>query len=683
MRPMNSRRRKILVTSALPYANGPIHIGHLVEYIQTDIWVRFQKLIGHDCLYVCASDAHGTPAMLKARELGISPEALVSRFREEHQRDFARFHIGFDNYHTTHSPENRALVERIYARLKAKGLVEWRTIRQAYDAQAQMFLPDRFIRGTCPVCGASDQYGDSCEACGATYSPADLIDPRSVVSGTSPVTRDSEHLFFKLGHFETSLRKWTAGGHLDQSVAKKLQEWFEAGLKDWDISRDAPYFGFPIPDAKDKFFYVWLDAPVGYIASFQDLCKRLGKSSQEVDFESYWAVDSPVELYHFIGKDIAYFHTLFWPALLEAADLRRPTGVFVHGFLTVNGQKMSKSRGTFVSAGTYLEHLPPECLRYYYAFKLGPGMEDIDLNLDDFAARINADLIGKFVNIASRCAGFIHKQFDGQLATGLENAALYAEFAGASGRIAEWYERREYSRAMREAMRLADRANRYIDERKPWALAKDPAKAAEVQAVCTDGLNLFRLLMLYLKPVLPAMASRVEAFLGAGELRWKQAADPLLDRSIGAYEPLMMRVDPAAAARMVEASKAPPSDAPPDARGQPPAAEAAAEVDIDEFLKVDLRIATILTAEAVAGTDKLVRVTVDAGNGQRTVFAGIRSSYQPADLVGRQVVLVANLKARKMRFGISEGMLLAAGDGGQDIFLIGPDAGARPGMRVR
>jgi methionyl-tRNA synthetase len=683
MRRMNSRRRKILVTSALPYANGPIHIGHLVEYIQTDIWVRFQKLMGHDCLYVCASDAHGTPIMLKAQELGISPETLVSRFREEHQRDFARFHIGFDNYHTTHSPENRALVERIYARLKEKGLVEWRTVRQAYDEQARMFLPDRFIRGTCPVCGAGDQYGDSCEVCGATYSPADLIDPRSAVSGTTPVARDSEHLFFKLGRFETSLREWTAGGHLDPSVARKLQEWFEAGLKDWDISRDAPYFGFPIPDTKDKFFYVWLDAPVGYIASFQDLCKRLKKASQEIDFESYWSVDSPVELYHFIGKDIAYFHTLFWPAVLEGADLRRPSGVFVHGFLTVNGQKMSKSRGTFVSAATYLEHLPPECLRYYYAFKLGPGMDDIDLSLDDFAARINADLIGKFVNIASRCAGFIHKQFGGQLAAGLENAALYAEFAGASDQIAEWYERREYSRAMREVMRLADRANRYIDERKPWALAKDPARSAEVQAVCTDGLNLFRLLMLYLKPVLPAMASRVETFFGVGELRWKEAADPLFGCTIGAYEPLMTRVDTAAAARMVEASKPEPSDASPDSRGQPPAAAAAAEVDMDEFLKVDLRVATILTAEAVAGADKLVRVTVDAGNGRRTVFAGIRSAYDPADLVGRQVVLVANLKARKMRFGISEGMLLAAGDGGRDIFLIAPDAGARPGMRVR
>ena len=679
---MAAPSRKILVTSALPYANGPIHIGHLVEYIQTDIWVRFQKLTGNDCLYVCASDAHGTPAMLKAQELGITPEELVSRFREEHQREFARFHIEFDNYYTTHSPENRALVEEIYARLKAQGLVEWRTIRQAYDEQAQMFLPDRFIRGTCPVCGAADQYGDSCEACGATYSPAELVNPRSAVSGTTPVQRDSEHLFFKLGRFENQLRRWTADGHLDASVEHKLGEWFDAGLKDWDISRDAPYFGFPIPDAPGKFFYVWLDAPVGYMASFREFCDRLKKSGQDIDFDSYWSTASLAELYHFIGKDIAYFHTLFWPAVLEGAGFRKPTGVFVHGFLTVNGQKMSKSRGTFISAATYLEHLQPEYLRYYYAFKLGPGTDDIDLNLDDFAARINADLVGKFVNIASRCAGFIQKQFDGQLAARLGNAALHAEFAAAAGQIAEWYEAREYGRAMREIMRLADRANQYIDERKPWLLAKDPARSAEVQSVCTDGLNLFRVLMLYLKPVLPVMAARAEAFLGTAPLRWADANAPLLGGTIRGYEPLMMRVDPAAVARMVEASK-PASSGPGEKKMEQTAPAAAAEIDIDEFLRVDLRVATVLTAEAVDGADKLVRVTVDAGAGQRTVLAGIRSAYPPADLVGRQVVLVANLKPRKMRFGTSEGMLLAAGDGGQEIFLIGPDAGARPGMRVR
>lgn len=673
--------RKILVTSALPYANGPIHIGHLVEYIQTDIWVRFQKLVGNDCLYICASDAHGTPAMLKAQELGITPEQLVARFREEHQRDFARFYIEFDNYYTTHSPENQMLVERIYARLKERGLVVWRTIRQAYDEQARMFLPDRFIRGTCPVCGAEDQYGDSCEACGATYSPADLKNPRSAVSGATPVLRDSEHLFFRLGEFEQSLRRWTAAGHLDPSVARKLSEWFEAGLKDWDISRDAPYFGFPIPDAKDKYFYVWLDAPVGYMASFKNLSDRLKNIRQDIEFERYWDTESDAELYHFIGKDIAYFHTLFWPAVLEGAGFRKPTGVFVHGFLTVNGQKMSKSRGTFVSAATYLQHLNPEYLRYYYAFKLGPGVDDIDLNLDDFVARINSDLIGKFVNIASRCAGFIHRQSAGRLAASLGNPDLYNEFAALAGQIAEWYEAREYGRAMREVMRLADRANQYIDERKPWQLAKDPASAGKVQSVCTDGINLFRLLMLYLKPVLPAMAARAESFLGTEPLRWSDAGQPLLARAIGPYEPLMLRVDPSGVRRMIEVSKQEAVGASGSAVQQAPASPG--QIDIDEFLKVDLRVATVVAAEAVAGSDKLVRLTVDVGENQRNVLAGIRGAYDPAALVGRQVIIVANLKPRTMRFGTSEGMLLAAGDDGRGVFLIGPDAGAQPGMRVR
>ncbi|MCC7257946.1 MAG: methionine--tRNA ligase [Gammaproteobacteria bacterium] len=679
---MPASPRRILVTSALPYANGPIHIGHLVEYLQTDIWVRFQRAAGHDCLYVCASDAHGTPIMLRAAEQGLAPEVMVENYRREHLRDFTRFHIAFDNYHTTHSAENRRLVEQIYARLQARSLVEWRNIRQAYDEQARMFLPDRFIRGTCPVCAAPDQYGDSCEACGATYSPADLKDARSAVTGSTPVQRESRHLFFKLGTFEAELRRWTAGGRLDASVAAKLEEWFAAGLRDWDISRDAPYFGFPIPGETDKFFYVWLDAPVGYMASFENLCEARKNTKHPIEFNDYWSPDSRVELYHFIGKDIAYFHTLFWPAVLAGAGFRQPSGVFVHGFLTVDGQKMSKSRGTFVAAATYLDHLDPEYLRYYYAYKLGPGTEDIDLNLSDFAARINADLVGKFVNIASRCAGFIHRLAGGRLAAQLENPALFAELSQAATGIAASYDAREFGRAMREIMRLADRVNQYIDERKPWVLARDPARAAEVQAVCTDGLNLFRLLALYLKPVLPHTAARVEAFFGAGALAWADAASPLLDHPIAEYQPLLTRVDPAAVTRMIEASR-PPAPAPAareTAVTQPAASET---IDLDTFLRADLRVATVLSAETVDGADKLLRLTVDAGGEQRTVLAGIRAAYEPAALVGRQVVLLANLKPRKMRFGTSEGMLLAAGDEAGGVFLVTPDAGARPGQRVR
>jgi methionyl-tRNA synthetase len=681
---MSSPSRKILVTSALPYANNSIHIGHLVEYVQTDIWVRFQRLTGNDCLYVCASDAHGTPVMLRARELGVTPEKLVEHISAQHLHDFRRFHVDFDVYHTTHSPENRQLVELIFARLKEKGLVEWRRIRQAYDAQAGMFLPDRFIRGTCPVCGAKDQYGDSCEVCGATYSPTDLLDARSVVTGTIPIQKESEHLFFLLGHFEDSLRRWTAAGHLDSSVTRKLDEWFNAGLKDWDISRDAPYFGFPIPGREDKYFYVWLDAPVGYMASFRHLCNIRRSKSQYIDFDDYWKPDSRAELYHFIGKDIAYFHTLFWPALLEGGGYRKPTGVFVHGFLTVNGQKMSKSRGTFIAADTYLEHLPPEYLRYYYAFKLGAGTDDIDLNLEDFVARINSDLVGKFVNIASRCAGFISRQFAGRLAERLENPALYREFAAAADEIAKFYDAREYGRAMREIMRLADRANRYIDERKPWALVKDAAQAPEVQAICTDGINLFRVLMVYLKPVLPAMAARAERFLGGAPLTWTAAATPLLGHTISTYEPLITRVDPAAVTRMVQASKPATETEMRDASGESGKTTESA-IDLETFLRSDLRVATVLNAEIVEGAEKLLRVTVDLGGGEeRTVLAGIRGSYEPAALVGRQVVVVANLKARKMRFGVSEGMLLAASDEtGGGIYLIGPDSGAKAGMRVR
>jgi methionyl-tRNA synthetase len=544
---MPHQPRKILVTSALPYANGPIHIGHMVEYLQTDIWVRFQKLQGHTCTYICASDAHGTPIMLRARTEGIEPEALVARYRTEHQRDFASFHISFDNYHSTHSDENRELVEQIYARLVEQDLIARRTIKQAYDEQAGMFLPDRFLKGTCPRCAAADQYGDNCEVCGATYATSELLNPRSILSDTAPVQRDSEHLFFRLSRFTEMLQVWLSGDAVDAAVSRKLQEWFDAGLQDWDISRDAPYFGFNIPGTTDKYFYVWLDAPVGYLASFQNLCTR----RPDLDFAEYFDPNSTTELYHFIGKDIVYFHTLFWPAVLDGAGFRKPTRVFAHGFLTVNGQKMSKSRGTFIAARTYLDHLDPEYLRYYYAVKLGNGIEDIDLNLEDFIARVNSDLVGKVVNIASRCAGFISKNFGGRLAGKLEEPQLYADFVAAGTGIATHYDNREYSRAMREIMLLADRANQYIDQRKPWQLAKDPATAHEVQAVCTQGLNLFRVLMLYLAPVLPAMADKVAEFLGVADHHWDNRQNPLLDVTINPFTPLLARVEAASVAKIV------------------------------------------------------------------------------------------------------------------------------------
>jgi len=680
---MTEAKRNLLVTSALPYANGPIHIGHLVEYIQTDIWVRYMRLAGHDCTFVCASDAHGTPIMLKARESGIEAETLVENFRTEHQRDFAGFAVHFDNYHSTHSEENRLLVEMIYDRLAARGLIERRTIQQSYDEQAGMFLPDRFVRGTCPVCGARDQYGDSCEACGATYSPSELLDPRSVVSGAAPVQRESEHLFFRLGDFSASLRKWIADGAVEPQVAQKLEEWFSAGLRDWNISRDAPYFGFRIPGTADKYFYVWLDAPVGYLASLQNFCDSAAGRARNLHFDDYMGIDSTAELHHFIGKDIVYFHTLFWPAVLEAAGLRRPTAIHVHGFLTVNSQKMSKSRGTFISAATYLEHLNPEYLRYYYAFKLGAGIDDIDLNLDDFIARVNSDLVGKFVNLASRCAGFISRQSAGLLADRLDDEALHGAFVAAGDSIGRHYEQREYGRAMREIMKLADRANQYIDEHKPWVLARDPGQAERVQRICTQGLNLFRLLMIYLKPVLPVMASRAESFLGERALGWNSRAEPLLAIPIKPYTPLISRVEPDAVAAMVAASR---EDAASTARQAAPASENQQEehskmISIDDFMKVDLRVATVLAADEIEGADKLLRLRLDAGDGERTVFSGIKSAYAPADLVGRQVILVANLAPRKMRFGVSEGMVLAASDG-SGLFLVGPDGRAPAGTRV-
>ncbi len=666
---MSDTRRKILVTSALPYANGSIHMGHLVEYLQTDIWVRFQKLRGHTCTYVCASDAHGTPIMLKARELGITPEQLTEGLSREFVRDFADFGVDFDNYYTTHSPENEALTVEMFEALRAKGDIYTKSIEQAYDEKEGMFLPDRFVRGTCPRCKSVDQYGDACEVCGATYSPADLIDPVSVLSGSAPVTRKSEHYFFRLSEYEKRLRSWITSAALDKSVTAKLEEWFESGLRDWDISRDAPYFGFRIPGTDDKYFYVWLDAPVGYPASFQNLCAR----RDDLDFDEYWRPGHDTELYHFIGKDIMYFHMLFWPAVLEGAGFRTPTSVYAHGFLTINGQKMSKSRGTFITARTYLDNLDPSYLRYYYAAKLGPTIEDIDLSLEDFIARVNSDLVGKLVNIASRCAGFINKRFGGRLAAALPDEPLFDEIAQASDDIAGHYEQREFSKAMRRIMTLADRANQYIDEHKPWQMARDPAQSEAVQAVCTQGINLFRSLMIYLTPVLPDVSARARAFLGEENWFWRDASTPLLDVDISKFKPLLTRVDAAKVENMVEQSKQTINDA----------ESASGAISIDDFSRIDLRIARIDKAEIVDGADKLLALTLNVGDSTRRVFAGIRAAYDPADLVGRHVVVVANLAPRKMRFGVSEGMVLAAGPGGEDIFLLSPDDGAEPGMRVK
>lgn len=669
---MSANMRAILVTSALPYANGPLHLGHMVEYVQTDIWVRFQKLRGNNCIYVCAADAHGTPIMLRARELGISPEVLVEQVSAEHLEDFADFQVEFDNYHSTHSPENRELARMIFSRLQDEGHIITRTITQAYDQQEKMFLPDRYVRGECPRCGTPDQYGDSCEACGATYAPGDLKNPVSVISGSQPVRKETEHYFFRLEHFSAMLEGWIDAGHLHSSVAGKLREWFDDGLQDWDISRDAPYFGFRIPGEENKYFYVWLDAPMGYMASFKNLCDR----TEGLDFDTYWQRDSKAELYHFIGKDIIYFHCLFWPAVLEGAGFRKPTSVWAHGFLTVNGQKMSKSRGTFIRARTYLKHLRPEYLRYYYAAKLGPGIDDLDLNLDDFGQRVNADLVGKLVNIASRCAGFISKQHDGQLAEALPHPELFSKFTDASEELAACYESRDFARAMRKIMALADLANQYIAEQAPWKLAKQEGQAQQVRAVCTQGINLFRCLVIYLKPVLPALAGEVEQFLRTPSASWADVGEPLLDHRISEYTPLLKRLERTDIDKIIADSKEDLTTRPAD---KPATSDS---IDIDQFKQVDLRVARIVSAEAVAGADKLLQLSLDLGDSQRTVFAGIKSAYQPEQLVDKLTVVVANLKPRKMRFGVSEGMVLAAGPGGEDIFLLSPDQGAKPGMRI-
>lgn len=670
----------MLVTCALPYANGSIHLGHMLEHIQADIWVRYQRMRGHQVHFVCADDAHGTPIMLKAQQLGITPEAMIAAVSEEHQTDFAGFNISFDNYHSTHSDENRELAGLIYGRLKEGDFIKGRTITQLFDPEKSMFLPDRFVKGTCPKCKSPEQYGDNCDACGATYSPTELIDPKSAVSGATPVMKDSEHFFFDLPQFETWLAGWVRGsGAIQEEMANKMQEWFESGLQQWDITRDAPYFGFEIPGAPGKYFYVWLDAPIGYMASFKNLCNKRG----DIDFDSYWKKDSTAELYHFIGKDIAYFHCLFWPAMLEGAGFRQPTKVNVHGYVTVNGAKMSKSKGTFIKASTYLKHLDPECLRYYYAAKLNSRIDDLDLNLEDFVSRVNADVVNKLVNLASRNAGFIAKRFDGKLAATCAEPELYAEFANARATIAEAYEAREFSRAIREIMALADKANRYVDDKAPWVIAKQEGADAQLQDVCSVGINLFRVLMAYLKPVMPLLAERTEAFLGE-TLSWDGVALPLCNHQLAPFKALFSRIEPAKVEAMVEASKEDLAKEQAPKVAGPLADDPISEtISYEDFAKIDLRVALIKKAEAVPEAEKLLKLQLDLGGETRQVFAGIKSAYNPEDLEGKLTVMVANLAPRKMRFGMSEGMVLAAGPGGKDLWILEPQEGAQPGMRVK
>ncbi len=669
-----TNRRRILVTSALPYANGAIHLGHMLEHVQTDIFVRFQRLQGHECIYVCADDVHGTAVMLNAQAAGQTPLDYAAEITKAHIRDFQAFQISHDCYDTTHSDDNAQLSAEIYSRLLASGNIEKAAVEQLFDTEKGLFLADRFVVGGCPSCKTPDQYGDNCDACGATYAATDLIDPRSKLSGSKPELRTSEHIFFALSKHTEFLKSWTQSGALHPAVTNKLAEWLDTGLQNWDISRDAPYFGFEIPGEPGKYFYVWLDAPIGYISSFKRYC-----ASHNLDYEDYWRADSDCEVHHFIGKDIVNFHALFWPALLSAADFRTPTKVTVHGFLTINGEKMSKSKGTFINARTYLDQLSPEYLRYYFAAKLNPSVADLDLNLEDFVQKVNADLVGKVANIASRCAGFINKQFGGVIdaSTG---TPLIEQFQSAAHEIAALYEAREFSKAMRVIMGLADLANQFIAEEQPWQLIKNSETRDRAAAVCADGLNLFRLLALYLKPVLPGLAERAEAFLAIEPLTWADHKTQLEGHTIAAFQPLIQRIELAQVQAMIEIE---PAQSKPSQKAEV-TGETSKEspIDIATFAQVDLRVARIIAAEPVDGADKLLALTLDVGDHQRNVFSGIKSAYRPEELVGKLTVLVANLAPRKMKFGLSEGMVLAAGPGGSDIFLISPDSGATPGMKV-
>lgn len=679
--------RRILVTSALPNANGPIHLGHVLEQIQTDIWVRFQRMRGNQATYVCADDTHGTATMIKAEQEGISAEALVENMRQLHLADSEGFLIAHDNYYSTHSPENQHYSELIYNRLKEADLIFTEKVEQLYDPEKGLFLADRFVVGTCPRCKAPDQYGDNCEACGATYNANELIEPKSIFSGATPEMRDSEHYFFDLAKYTEFLKTWTRSDAVQDEIANKLAEWLDDGLRAWDISRDAPYFGFTIPGTTDKYFYVWMDAPIGYMASFQNLCDSRG----DLSFDDYWAPDSSAEVHHFIGKDIVNFHALFWPAVLDGANFRTPTKVHTHGFLTVDGTKMSKSRGTFILAKTYLEHLNPEYLRYYFAAKLNGSADDLDLNLEDFAARVNSDLVGKVINIASRTAGFLVKQFDGVLATEIHDPELMSQFHAQVEPIAKLFEDGDTAKAMREITALADAANQYIAKHEPWNMAKDPEQRDAVQLVCSQGINMFRCLAIFLKPTLPATAEKAEEFLNVDPLTWDDALTPLLGHSINKFKPMLQRIEGAQIQKMVEASKEPETpttkgSAKPEKQAEDQsknAAEESNEITIDDFMKVQLKVARIIDAQPVEGADKLLQLTLDVGDHQRQVFSGIKAAYEAADLVGRLTVVVANLAPRKMRFGVSEGMVLAAGPGGSDIFLLSPDSGAEPGMDVK
>lgn len=673
--------RRILVTSALPYANGPIHLGHMLEYIQTDIWVRFQQSRGNQCSYVCADDAHGTAIMLRAEKLGVTPEEQIAAVQADHEKDFADFLIKFDNYGSTHSEENRQISAEIYNKLKANDHIAVRGIKQLFDPEKEMFLADRYVKGECPKCSTPDQYGDNCENCGATYNAAELKNPKSVMSGATPVEKESEHYFFKLPEFQSFLKEWTRSGTLQNEVANKLAEWLDSGLQEWDISRDAPYFGFEIPGAPGKYFYVWLDAPIGYMASFKQLCDRT-----DLNFDDYWKPGNDTEVYHFIGKDIINFHALFWPSMLHSAGYRTPSAVWAHGYVTVNGAKMSKSRGTFIKARTYLNQLSPEYLRYYYAAKLNNRVDDFDLNLDDFAQRVNSDLIGKVINIASRCAGFV-KKAGGKLACELPDAHILEEAVNKGDVIAQLFEDREYGKAIREIIALADTANEYIHEKEPWALAKQEGKEAEVLGICSLGINLFRQLVTYLAPVLPEMADSVAKFLNVDNLNWDSRKAPLLDHEITKFKALMNRIEKEKVDAIVEAEKA---DAEKEAATTEQAGSTtslsepiADEIEFDDFAKTDLRIAKIVSADYVKGAGKLLQLTLDIGEGKtRNVFSGIKAAYEPEDLTGKLTVMVANLKPRKMKFGISEGMVLAAGPGGDQLWLLEPHEGAQPGMRV-
>ena len=683
-------KRKILVTSALPYANAGLHLGHMLEQIQTDIWVRFQKMRGHECYYVCADDTHGAPIMLAAEKRGITPEQLIAEVEALHVADSQGFLIGHDSYYSTNSPENKELAQQMYRALRADNKITSRTIEQLFDPEKQMFLPDRFVKGECPKCSAKDQYGDNCEVCGATYNPTELKNPYSAVSGATPVLKTSEHYFFRLGECADFLRDWTSGNttradgvvqpHLQPESLNKMNEWIGGGLQDWDISRDAPYFGFEIPDAPGKYFYVWLDAPIGYMASFKKLCAQLN-----LDFDAWFKPDTDTEMYHFIGKDILYFHTLFWPATLKFSGMRAPTGVFAHGFLTVDGQKMSKSRGTFITAKSYLEcGLNPEWMRYYIAGKLNSRIEDIDLNLGDFVARVNSDVVGKYVNIASRAAGFITKRFGGKLADSVQDETrLLGNIAAEADNIAAAFEAREYAKALREIMGIADVVNAYVDANKPWELAKQEGQEARLHEVCTVLINAFRLLTIYLKPVLPKVAQDVEAFLDVAPLQWTDAQQPLLGHTIKPYQHLMQRVDPVLVDKLIEANKQTmEAQAPAAAANYEPLADT---IKIDDFAKLDLRVGKVLACNFVEGSDKLLQFTVDLGFEQRNIFSGIRSAYQePEKLVGRKVIVVANLAERKMRFGVSQGMIVCASgnDDSSGLFLLDADDGAQPGMRV-